>query len=229
MILPLSVLWQAHKSDGNRGRTKKTQDLRKMFDPIRGERDWRAMQMNSVKSGFWRKLNWRAAGWSAAGVILLLPVIAMRVTAEVTWDRFDFALMGMLLGGMGIAMEFAASRSRSPHYRAGAAVAVVTAFMLIWLNLAVGIIGSEDNWVNVMFLLVAAATAAGSLLVRFRPAAMALVMAIGALALAIVPLLAWILAPGLPARDIAEAAVLTGCFAVFWLLSASLFKRAGKD
>jgi hypothetical protein len=184
----------------------------------------RVMDVDSGTPGNLRRIPWRLTGWSAAFAILLLPAIAMRFTGEVTWDWFDFAAMGLLLGSVGIGLELTAGRSRTISYRAGAGVALIAAFLLIWINLAVGVIGNEANRVNVLFLLVPASAVAGCVVVRFRPAAMAVVMAISAFALVLVPPMAWIFVPGLPTWDIVEASALTGFFAVLWLLSAWLFR-----
>jgi hypothetical protein len=47
----------------------------------------------------------------------------------------------------------------------------VAAFILIWMNLAVGIIGSEDNPANLMYGGVLAVAIVGAFMVRFRPMA----------------------------------------------------------
>ena len=109
----------------------------------------------------------------AAGLILLLPLVAMRFSEEVAWDPADFAVAGGLLVGTGLLYEAAARRSGSVAYRAAAGVALAAAFLLVWLNLAVGIIGDEDNPANAMYIGVLAVGVVGALLARFRPRGMA--------------------------------------------------------
>jgi thiazole synthase ThiGH ThiG subunit len=53
------------------------------------------------------------------------------------------------------------------------ALALVAAMLLVWVNLAVGIIGSEDNPANIMYLGVHAVLILGALLALFRPQGMA--------------------------------------------------------
>lgn len=42
----------------------------------------------------------------AVPVLLLIPLIAMQFTSEVDWNAFDFLVMGTLLVGVGISVEF---------------------------------------------------------------------------------------------------------------------------
>jgi hypothetical protein len=111
---------------------------------------------------------WRLAPWGIAVLILLLPLAAMPFTDEVAWDRVDFVLMGAMLFGACGAFELAARMTGNTAYRAAVGVAVVAAFILVWITLAVGIIGSEDNPANLMYGGVLAVGLLGALLVRFR-------------------------------------------------------------
>lgn len=73
-------------------------------------------------------------------VILLLPLIAMRFTDEVNWDVADFAVAGALLLSAGLTFVWAAGKTDSIAYRAAIGVAVAAALLLVWIELAVGII-----------------------------------------------------------------------------------------
>src|SRR5688500_1870060 len=98
-----------------------------------------------------RERFWRAAPWAIAALILLLPVIAMQFTDEIDWDVTDFAVIGFMLFGACGAYELAARTTGNVAYHAAVGVTVATAFILIWINLAVGVIGSEDNPANLMY------------------------------------------------------------------------------
>src|SRR4030066_762752 len=74
----------------------------------------------------------------AAAFILLLPLLAMQITDEVVWDLADFAVAGALLVGTGLLYELAARQTGNIAYRSAVGVAVVTALILVWMNLAVG-------------------------------------------------------------------------------------------
>lgn len=104
---------------------------------------------------------------------LLLPLAAMQFTSQVVWDAADFAAFGaMLLGACGV-YELAARMTGNAAYRAAVGVAVVAAVILIWMNLAIGIIGSENSPANVMYGGVLAVRMLAALTVRFRPCGMA--------------------------------------------------------
>ena len=165
-----------------------------------------------------------------AGLILLLPLVAMRFTDEVVWDETDFAVMGALLVGACGTFELAARTTGSIAYRAAVGVAVVAAFILIWINLAVGIIGSEDNPANLMYGGVLAVGILGALLARFQPHGMARALAATAFAQALAGVIALMAGWGSTGANWPGAiVVLTGFFAVLWLLSAWLFRKAARE
>jgi ABC-type Mn2+/Zn2+ transport system permease subunit len=76
------------------------------------------------------------------GLILLVPLIAMQFTDEVDWNLVDFVVMGALLFGTGLALEFTAKKLSNPVYRVIAGFTIVALFLLTWAELAVGIFGT---------------------------------------------------------------------------------------
>src|SRR3712207_3518377 len=132
---------------------------------------------------------WRIAIWGTAAFLLLLPLIAMQFTNEMKWDHTDFIVFGVMLFGACGVFELAARMTPSFAYRAAVGIAVVAAFILIWMNLAVGVIGSEDNPANLMYAGVLAVAITGAFIVRFRPHGMARVLVATAFAQALVGLI----------------------------------------
>ena len=188
------------------------------------------MAGNGEPDGGRRQRIWRIAPWVIAVLILLLPLIAMLFTDEVAWDETDFAVMGAMLFGACGAYELAARTTRNIAYRSAVGVAVVAAFILIWMNLAVGIIGSEDNPANLMYGGVLAVALLGALLVRFRPHGMARALAATALAQVLVGVIALIAGLGSTGANWPRViVVLTGFFAALWLISAWLFRKAARQ
>ena len=120
-------------------------------------------------------------------------------------------------------------RARNLH-RIALAVALFAGLFQIWMNLAVGIVGDEDNPVNQGFFMVVAAAAACAFTARLRADAMARAM----LATAGVQALLGLAVATAPATVINDAkgplgvAVLSAGFTTLWLLAAFLFHRAAR-
>jgi hypothetical protein len=177
---------------------------------------------NQTRSGGGRLLNpWRIAGWGLAALLLALPALAMRFTREVDWSLSDFVAMGVLLGTIGLGIEFLVRQSGSTAYRLGAVVAMLTALLTIRTNLAVGMIGDEDNPYNLAFFGILFLALIGAIVVRLRPAGMAAAMSVAAAAQAAVSL-------GGIGTD-PRGAMFSLCFAGLWLLAAGLFWSAGRS
>ena len=112
-------------------------------------------------------------------------------------------------------------------YRAAVGVAVAAAFILIWMNLAVGIIGSEDNPANLMYVGVLAVGIVAAVIARFRPRGMAHALVAMAVAQALVAVIALAAGLGSEGENWPQViVVLNGFFAALWLISAWLFRRA---
>ena len=94
----------------------------------------------------------------------------MRFTDEVDWTAFDFVFMAALLGGVGLGLELAVRKTRNVAYRMAACAALAAAFLLIWINGAVGIIGSEQEDANLLYGGVLGVALIGAAAARFRPA-----------------------------------------------------------
>lgn len=163
--------------------------------------------------------------------VLLVPLVGMRVGAGVDWSPFDFLAAGTLLFGAGFAFEVIAWKSGNAAYRTATGLACAAALLLIWVNLAVGVIGSEDNPANMLFLGVLTVAGVGAALSRLRPLGMAQAMFAAAATQAAVPLLAvWIWKPFGGEETLAElirVMFLNLFFVLLFVGSAVLFRRAG--
>ena len=155
-----------------------------------------------------------------AAALLALPLVAMPFTREVQWGLEDFAIIGTMLLAVCGAYELAVRMSGSRATRVATLIAAVGAFLLIWVNLAVGIIGDEDNALNAVYLGVLAVLIGGALLAWGQARQMVWVMAAAALTQAAAGVVA--LANGYVTLPI------EGFFIALWLGSARLFYEAGK-
>lgn len=86
--------------------------------------------------------SWRGFLWGGLSLILLLPALAMQVTRDVAWTGSDFAIMGGLLVAVGLLLEAAMRWLHSGRSRLIAIAAIIAGFLLVWAELAVGIVGT---------------------------------------------------------------------------------------
>jgi hypothetical protein len=125
--------------------------------------------------------------------------------------------------------ELATRVTRNKAYRAAVGVALAAAFILVWMNLAVGIIGNEDNPANLMYGGVLAVGIIGAVIARFQPYGMARAFVATGVAQALVAVGALIARLGLPWSGPAEVLMLNGFFVALWLTSAGLFRKAARE
>ena len=163
--------------------------------------------------------------------LLLIPFVAMQFTREVNWTLSDFVFAGGLIFGTGLVYQLIAGQANGPAYRFGIGLALAAGFLLIWLNGAVGLIGSEHNPANLLYAGVLGVAGLGALLARFRPAGLARAMTAAAAAQVAVPLLAlaiwrpWSATADEP-WNTGQVVGVTVLFVVLWGGAALLFRRA---
>lgn len=159
-----------------------------------------------------RKTAWRLLGWGTLALLLSVPAVF-----RWPWTGSDFVIMGILLGSVGLGIEFLVRMSGNALVRLGAILVVLTAFLTIWVNLAVGMIG-DDNPYNLLFLIPVAVGVVGVVAAKLEPRRSAVAAVVAAVLQVAIGL-------GGYAQD-PRGAVLSACFCLFWLFAAALF-RAG--
>jgi hypothetical protein len=155
------------------------------------------------------------AGWGIAGLLLLVPLVG-----NFPWTWEDYVFAAVLVGGTGLLFEWAIRKSGNLAFRAGIAAALAGAFMTVWANAAVGMIGSEDNPYNLLFGGVILIALIGAIVARLRPAGMMWATA----AAAVAQLAA---AAGGHSAD-PRGAMFSMGFAGIWLVAAALFWVASR-
>lgn len=171
----------------------------------------------------------RLIGWTLVAGLLLTPAIAMQLTDEVRWTISDFMFAGVILVGAGMVAELAVRASCRWSYRLGAGLAVLASVLLLWINGAVGIIGSEDHPANLLYLGVILSAFVGAVVSRFRAPGMSLAMASAAALQAIIGVLAVLRGWGEGSENWPRPViVLSIVFGLIWLASAALFGRAAR-
>jgi hypothetical protein len=181
--------------------------------------------MKRIRRSIRRQL-WFVALTTAS--ILMVPLVAMLFTDEVNWNWLDFTIMGILLFGTGLMYVLITRFSDRISYRIAVGVAVLAGLLLIWINLAVGIIGSEDNPANLLYAGVFAIGIIGAGIARLRPGGMARTMFLTAIAQMLVPVIAIIIwRPSLEeSPGLAGVFILNTFFAAMFAVSALLFRHS---
>jgi hypothetical protein len=162
----------------------------------------------------------------ATALLLLIPLVAMQFTKEVAWTLDDFITAGILLFSSGLTYTLVARLGGSGTYRVAAGVAVVAGLLLIWGNLAVGFIGSEDNPANLLYGAVLAVGLIGAIAARFRPLGMSRAMLAAALTQFLVPFVAMAIWRPEVNLGMFQVLALNTVFAGLWVVSGWLFRRA---
>ncbi|TGD83252.1 hypothetical protein [Hymenobacter wooponensis] len=138
----------------------------------------------------------------------------------------QFVMAGILLLVAGLLYLLIASRGRNGAYKLGAGVAVAASLLLVWGNLAVGFIGSEDNPANLLYAGALVVGFIGAILAKLQAQGMAKAMFATALTQFAVPFVAmFIWRPELN-RGVLMVLVLNTLFAGLWALSGWLFQRS---
>ena len=75
-------------------------------------------------------------------LLLLVPLIGMRVSDGFKWSWFDFTIAGILLLGTGLACEIVLRKVKRLEYRLAICAAILLALLVVWAEIAVGLIGT---------------------------------------------------------------------------------------
>ena len=172
---------------------------------------------------------WRIVGWGTAVVLLGAPFVAMQLHAEgVDWSPADFIVAGAIFGIIGGLLELAVWKIKSGWYRAAVAVGLLGYLFVVWTNLAVGIVGSENNPANQLFFVALSVGIAGACVARFRAKGMAYAMFATAASLLIAFAIASLGPTDEPFVHHGVEFAGTSIFAALLLGSAWLFRRAAR-
>lgn len=75
-------------------------------------------------------------------LLLLIPAIAMQFTTEVNWSPFDFLVGGILMMCLGLIIAFYTRAKQHTSITKLLYALLIIGFILIWMELAVGIFGT---------------------------------------------------------------------------------------
>ena len=83
---------------------------------------------------------WRKTFLLFAVLLLATPLVAMAIGGDVAWSIGDFAIFAAMLGVLGLLLEGAARLGSTATRRALLMGGAALAFLLVWAELAVGIL-----------------------------------------------------------------------------------------
>lgn len=161
----------------------------------------------------------------ATGLLLLIPLIAMQFTDEVVWTLSDFIIAGTFLFGTGLTYKLITRKSGNVTYRVAIGFALFTGLFLLWVNGAVGIIGSENNTINLLYFFVIAVGIIGAIIARFQPYGLGNTMFAMAFTQALIAVIA--IFGGYhhyPESSIIEIITVNGFFIMLFIISALIFR-----
>ena len=78
----------------------------------------------------------------AAELLLLVPLLAMLFTDQIQWDVRDFAVMSVLLAGVGMASYLVVSGIKQNSRQTWIGLLLIAIVLTLYVELAVGIFGS---------------------------------------------------------------------------------------
>ena len=119
---------------------------------------------------------------------------------------------------------------KTDSYRFAIVLALATAFVLVWLIGAVGVIGVEGDPFDLMYFAVLAVGIVGAIITRLQPRGMARALFATALAQALVTVIALIAGKHQSSvSSVPEILILNGFFIALFLGSAWLFGNAARE
>jgi hypothetical protein len=167
-------------------------------------------------------LHARRVLWIGAAMLFSLPLVATLLTQEMAWSFGDFALFGSMLLAVCGSYELAMILGDKRAYRLGFGLTLCGMFLLVFANLAVGIVGSEENPANLAFFGIPLVGIAGALITRLSARGLATTLYV----MAVLQVAAALL---FPAQDMIFMLWVTGIFTALGLAAAQAFRIAARD
>jgi hypothetical protein len=162
------------------------------------------------------------------GLMLLIPLV-LTLLAIWHWRPGAFVLAFVLLfGGAGLTYELVAKKRSNKAYRFAVGAALAAVFLLVWMNAAVGGILGDDP-ANMMYFGVLLVGLIGAIIARLEPQGMSRTLFATAFAIALVPVIALIIGTPAFANGVAAVFGLHAAFAILFVGSALLFRRASAN
>ncbi len=164
--------------------------------------------------------------------LLIVPITAPFFVDGWLWTGFDYIFAWVLFSLVSLAITFVIKSEKATLYKLAASLAVVTIFLLVWINAAVGLIGDGDlDSPNALYFGVLAVGFILAVISRFKPQGMSRALLTMALAQFLVPVIVLLIWPPPViswAPGVVQVFCLNAVFVLLWVTSAILFRRASR-
>ncbi|MES1166759.1 MAG: hypothetical protein ABUL68_02040 [Pseudomonadota bacterium] len=142
------------------------------------------------------------------------------------WNPGSFVFAWVVIAGATLLYRLLATRKAANlAYRLGAALAILTGFLVFWTTAAVQIIG-EENPANPLYVLVLLGSLVGVGFARFQPRRLAHTAFATAAGIFLIPVIALIFWPSDFSPGVPQVFLLNSAFAAMFAASGLLFRRA---
>jgi len=159
--------------------------------------------------------------------LLFIPLIAMQFSQEVAWTPADFLIAGTFLFITGLSYVMITQSAKHLAYKVAIGLTLFSILLLIWSNLAVGIIGAEDNPINLWYFGVALVGIAVIPLSRFKPTGLAYTLFTMITGIAVITLT--VLLRGIQYDSLFEILGINLLFIILFGLAGYLFLYSAKN
>lgn len=159
--------------------------------------------------------------------ILVIPLIAMQFSTHVNWSFSDFIIMGVMIFMTGSSYVLITRYAPNITYRLAMGSVIGFTFLLVWINLAVGLIGSGPHIGNLLYMGVIVVILVGTYLSDFKTIGMARAMFAVVISLGIVAGIQFFLGiQNYPGSSVEEIIAVNGFFMMLYAVSSLIFKYA---
>lgn len=165
--------------------------------------------------------------WTVVGVLILLLPLAMLFTNEVQWNEtFAYCIMLLAIGGIYELWRWLKTKSMKYHFAFD--VGLFGMIFLGWVSGAIGIIGSENNPLNLMYWAVPIVGFIGSVISQLKSRGMTRTLFTVAIVQFLVPVIALIISPEVSFGNAGVMGVVAVnfIFVILFATSALLFRRS---
>lgn len=166
--------------------------------------------------------------WGTITTLIIMIILTKQFISEIQWNE-TIAYIVIILAIACIYELYKWLKTHNRSYRIAFSIGTLGALLIIRVNGAVGIIGSEDNPANLMYWAVLFTIILGSLISTFKPRWMALTLFATAIVQILVPVFALFIWPAQTSwgeAGVIGVLVFNSVFAGIFIISALFFQRA---